>query len=179
MAPVLVIFSGLSGTGKSAASRALALQLRAVWLRIDSLEEALRSCSLRMTRIDDAGYAAAQAAARDNLALGLPVVADMVNPWELTREAWRDVARAAGTPFLDVEMVCSDPALHRARVEARRAAHRGDGTPPPSLPPDWAAVMARDWRPHAHPVLTLDSAAATPEEIAARICAALEGRDAG
>ena len=171
MDPVLVILSGLPGVGKSAAARALAPRIGAVWLRIDSVEDALRGCSLRMRRIDDAGYAACAAVARDNLALGLPVIADMVNPWELTREMWRAAARAAGAPFLDVELVCADPALHRRRVEARRAAHDGPGHPPP----DWGAVMARDYRPHARPVLRLDTAQASPEELAARIQAALAG----
>lgn len=169
MDPVLIILSGRSGVGKSAAARALALRTGAVWLRIDSIEDALRSCSLRMTRIDDAGYAAAMAVARDNLGLGRRVIADMVNPWELTRDAWRAVAADAGARALDVELICSDPALHRRRVEARRDAHDGPGAPPP----DWQAVLARDYRPHARPVLRLDAAVLAPEEAASRIEAAL------
>ncbi|MGG7565806.1 AAA family ATPase [Rhodovulum sp. DZ06] len=165
MDPVLVILSGRSGVGKSAAARALAARTGAFWLRIDSIEDALRSCSLKLTRIEDAGYAAAMAAARDNLSLGRIVIADMVNPWELTRDAWRGVAAEAGARALDVEILCSDEAEHRRRVETRRAATGGG--------PDWHAVLARDYRPHARPVLRIDAAALTPHQAAARIAAAL------
>ena len=63
------------------------------------------------------GYAVAQ----DNLRLGRTVVADCVNPWPLTREAWRAVAQRAQGQSLDVEITCSDAGEHRRRVESRLA----------------------------------------------------------
>ena len=43
----------------------------------------------------DSGYRAAYAVAEDNLRLGHVVIADSVNPWPVTREAWRAVATCA------------------------------------------------------------------------------------
>ena len=42
------------------------------------------------------------------------MLADCVNPLALTH-AWRDVAREAGVGLLEVEIVCSDARMHRAR----------------------------------------------------------------
>ena len=39
---MLIIFSGLPGSGKSTIARALAQQLGAVYLRIDTIEQAIR-----------------------------------------------------------------------------------------------------------------------------------------
>jgi hypothetical protein len=36
------------------------------------------------------------------------VIADSINPRPVTREAWLDVARRAGVPALEIEIVCSD-----------------------------------------------------------------------
>ena len=59
------------------------------------------------------------ALAEDNLRAGRTVIADCVNPWPLTRRAWHSVAERAGVAALDVEIVCSDAAEHRRRVESR------------------------------------------------------------
>ena len=90
---MLIVMSGLPGVGKTAVSRELARSLGAVHLRIDSIEQALRAGGIR---VEGEGYAVAYAVAGDNLALGRTVVADCVNPWPLTRAAWRAVAERAG-----------------------------------------------------------------------------------
>ena len=40
--PILVVFSGLPGTGKTTAARPLAASLRALYLRIETIEQAMR-----------------------------------------------------------------------------------------------------------------------------------------
>ncbi|EEQ16447.1 Uncharacterised protein [Yersinia frederiksenii] len=40
---MLIIFSGLPGTGKSTIAHLLAERLKAVYLRIDTIEQAIRS----------------------------------------------------------------------------------------------------------------------------------------
>ena len=150
--PVLVSFSGLPGAGKSTLARLLAREMRALWLRIDSIEQALRSSGVTPGPVDDAGYHAAHAVAADNLRGGLSVVADCVNPWMLTRDAWRDLAQATGARLVEVEVVCSDAAAHRARVEHRRAAVPGLRLP------SWAAVVARDYHAWTRPCLRIDTA---------------------
>jgi predicted kinase len=84
---------------------------------------------------DDIAYAVAA----DNLRLGRTVIADCVNPWSLTRSAWRSVAERAGVAVLDVEIVCSDAAEHRRRVEARQPDIAGHTLP------IWQDVVARDY----------------------------------
>ena len=84
---MLIVFAGLPGTGKSTIARALAAELDAVWLRIDSIEQAIRASGAVESDLDDAGYRAAYAVAEDNLRLGRTVIGDSVNGWMLTRDA--------------------------------------------------------------------------------------------
>jgi hypothetical protein len=87
--PVLVILGGLPGGGKTSLARALAAQIGAVHLRIDSIEQALRDSGALLGPMDAAGYRIAYALAADNLRIGHTVIADSVNPIFLTRAAWR------------------------------------------------------------------------------------------
>jgi predicted kinase len=146
---MLVVLSGLPGVGKTAVAHALARAIGAVHLRIDSIEQALRVNGIR---VDGEGYAVAHAVAADNLALGCTVIADCVNPWPLTREAWRAVADRAGVSALEVELVCSDPIEHRRRVESRVADIDGHRLP------TWQEVVERDYRAWDTPHLVLDTA---------------------
>jgi predicted kinase len=82
---MLYIFGGLPASGKTTLSRHLARELRAVHLRIDSIEQALRDVAGRFNGPE--GYVVAQRLAADNLRLGLSVVADSVNPLPITRAA--------------------------------------------------------------------------------------------
>ena len=66
----LIVFAGLPGSGKSSIARALAKKLGAVWLRVDSIEQAIRESVLAPGSVEDAGYRAAYAVAEDNLRLG-------------------------------------------------------------------------------------------------------------
>jgi predicted kinase len=137
---MLIAFSGLPGTGKTTIARRLAYRIRAAYLRIDTIEDALARSALAIAPAQDTGYVAACAVALDNLANGLPVVADSVNPIPLTRNAFRALAESSGASFLDVEIVCSDVREHRRRVEARRA---GGGRPHPT----WEDVERRHYAP--------------------------------
>jgi predicted kinase len=161
----LIAFSGLPGSGKSTIARALAAETGAVWLRIDTIEQALRDAGAGS--LDDAGYRVGYAVAGDNLRLGRDVIADSVNPWMLTRDAWRDAAVGAGASVLEVEVVCSDAAEHRRRLEGR------DADIPGLAPVDWTAVVSRDYRPWDRPRLQLDTVELDVAASLARIVAAL------
>ena len=121
--PTLYIFSGLPGSGKTSLSQLLARHLGATYLRIDTIEQALRElCSFD---VQGEGYRLAYRLAADNLRLGISVVADSCNPIELTRREWEGVAAAAGVRHVNIEVVCSDPREHRERVETREASIPG------------------------------------------------------
>lgn len=148
---VLISFSGLPGVGKTTVARALAREISAACIRVDSIETALKNCSLQIDPAEDAGYLAAVAVAKDNLALGVNVVADTVNPVELTRRWWSDVAGACRARLLNVEIVCSDQTEHRRRIEARRSDIIGLDLP------DWKHVQSRDYEEWASPRVVLDT----------------------
>ena len=65
--PRLIVFSGLPGVGKTTLARPLAKHLQGVYLRVDSIEVALKTSSLHIHPAEDAGYLAGIAIARDNL----------------------------------------------------------------------------------------------------------------
>jgi predicted kinase len=165
---MLVVFGGLPGVGKSAIARELARSLEAVYVRIDSIELAIRQSGVTVVSIDDAGYRVSYAVAEDNLALGRLVVADCVNPWPLSRSAWIDVARRAGVSALEIEIVCSDQGEHRRRVEQRRGANNAG--------PTWAQVREHDYRPWDRPHLVIDTAHRSVSETVAMIQAVLPVR---
>lgn len=148
----LIVFAGLPATGKSSIAREVARKIGAVWLRIDSLEQAIRESGVVPGSIDDAGYRAAYAIAQDNLRLGRDVIGDSVNPWMLTRNAWRDAGLQVGAQVIEIEIVCSDAKEHRQRVETRT------NEVPGLVQPDWAAVTGRDYHPWDREHLTIDTA---------------------
>jgi predicted kinase len=102
--------------------------------------------------MNDAGYRVGYAVAEDNLRVGRIVIADSVNPIEASREAWRAVAKRAGTRAIDVEMICSDSSRHRERVETRVADIPGHRVP------TWQEVVGREYRAWQGDRLIIDTA---------------------
>lgn len=151
-APVLIAFGGLPGTGKTTVARAVAASLSAAYLRIDTIEQALRASGMLAGDVGPAGYLVGYAQAEANLRLGLMVVADSVNPLAVTRDAWRGAAVAARATLLEVELTCSDKAEHRRRVEER------DMDVPGLARPTWQSVLDRKYEPWDRPRLLLDTA---------------------
>jgi len=156
--PRLIIFAGLSAVGKSAIARQLARQMGAVYLRIDSIEQALRDSGSLRGPLDDAGYRAAYAIAEDNLRLGRIVVADSVNPISITRNAWMDVGRSAGVRVVEIEVQCSDAREHR-----RRAENRTSDIPGLRLP-TWDEIVSREYEPWDREHVVIDTAAPTVDQ---------------
>ena len=109
----LIAFGGLPGTGKTTIAREVAHEANAVYLRIDSIEQAIRPSGLLDRPIDDAGYRVVYVVAEDNLRIGRNVVADCVNPVQITRDAWMVVANGAKVRIVEVEVVCSESQQHR------------------------------------------------------------------
>lgn len=158
-APVLYILSGLPGSGKSTLGMALSQRKDAFFLRIDTIEQALRDlCGLN---VQGEGYRLAYRVAADNLKLGKSVVADSCNPISLTREEWRQAALGAGATYLDIEVICSNPLEHRHRVETR------PGTVPGLKLPTWDEVSGREYHPWTEGRVLVDTAGrSVPQSIA-------------
>ena len=174
---MLIVFAGLPGVGKTTIARELARKLGATYLRVATIEQALRSGGTLPAGVVAEGYVVAYGVAADNLALGRTVVADQVNPLTLTRDAWRSVAASVGARLVDVEVVCRDPAAHR-----RRGAGRAGDTPG-RPPPTWDAVRAREYPAWDRPRVGLDSAGRDAEacvaELLGRLPVAASGGVAG
>ncbi len=149
---MLIVFGGLPGTGKTTLARHIAQERRAAYLRIDTIEQALRSSGTLASEVGPAGYLVAYALAESNLKLGEPVVSDSVNPLLVTREGWRKVAAATGAAIVEIEVVCSDVAEHRRRVETRSVDVAGLALP------TWEDVVRRDYDPWDRPRIVVDTA---------------------
>ena len=169
---MLIIFAGLPGVGKTSLAREFARRRGATHLRIDTIEQVLTDSGAdAIVRADPGlGYMIAYALAVDNLRLGLTVIGDSVNSLPITRDAWRAVAERAGTIAVEVEVICSDAAQHRRRVETRIIDLAG------LTPPTWAEVEAREYHPWLGNRIVIDTAgrsiAACVDEMEAAVNAA-------
>jgi len=163
--PILYIFSGLPGTGKSTLAQELSRQTGSVYLRVDTVEQALRDlCNFK---VEGEGYRLSYGVARDNLKLGLSVIADSCNPIELTRAEWREVAIESKAFFTDIEVVCSDLSEHRTRVENRKSTIDGLKLP------TWQDVENREYHRWFNNRLVIDSAGKTVSETFQELLAGL------
>jgi predicted kinase len=166
--PRLIVLAGLPGTGKSTLARELSRRIGAVWLRIDTIEQAIRACGvIQDDDLKDAGYRAAQAAALDNLRLSRDVIADCVNDIQAVRDGWRQTARAAAAEIAWLEILCTDPTEHRRRVETRIS-----DVPGLALP-DWEAVIGREYHAWDRERVVVDTAGRSVEECVEAVLAAL------
>lgn len=167
MKPWLIILSGLPGSGKTTLARCIAQQTGALHLRIDTIEQALLRSGV--AEVGPAGYMVAYELVKDHLMNGGCVVADCVNPIGITRQAWREVALHSNASSLEVEVICSDQELHRARVEDRRADIPGH------ILPTWEDVLCLDFEPWTPAVFQVDMAKLEEPDAACQILELLEG----
>lgn len=160
---MLIIFSGLPGSGKSTIAQALAKQLSAFYLRIDTIEQAILKAEEGDREMGPAGYFVAYSLARENLLLGATVITDSVNPLALTRDAYREIALSARTGFLEIEIKCSDKIEHRKRVETRVSEVEG------LTLPAWKDVTDLTYEPWNREHLILDSSSLSSDQCVSRI----------
>lgn len=154
--PSLIILGGLPGTGKTSIAKELAVRLNAVYVRIDTIEQALLREGALIQGHE--GYVVAYDIAADNLRIGHRVIADCVNPLPVTRDAWRDVARKTDARFYQIEVICSDLSEHKKRIEERQADIAGH------VLPTWSDVLSHDYQPWPNQDYVVDTANITVGE---------------
>ncbi|WP_043266103.1 AAA family ATPase [Streptomyces sp. CT34] len=164
---MLIVMAGLPGAGKSSVAEALGRRLAAPVVSVDPIEAAMwRAGVARNQPTGLAAYVVAEAVADGVLALGQTVIADAVNAVEAAREQWRSLGDRHGVPVAFIEVVCSDPVVHRQRLEGRS---RGiDGF----LEPRWEAVerLREEFAPWTDHRLVLDAV----NDVSSNVAAALE-----
>ena len=161
--PVLVVVGGLPATGKTTISAALARQVRAAFLRVDSIEQAILRATSLAQPVGPVGYVVGYALAGDQLRNGLSVVADSVNPLDLTREAWRETGLSQGVCVVEVEVICSDPVEHRRRAESRTVEITDLRLP------TWQEIIEREYHAWDRTHLVLDTAITSVQDCVATI----------
>ncbi|WP_336983942.1 MULTISPECIES: AAA family ATPase [unclassified Cedecea] len=165
---MLIIMNGLPGSGKSTVAKMLCEKLSAVYLRVDTVEQAILSAFETERKPGPEGYFVIYALARENLKLGSTVVTDSVNDINLVRDAFRDIAISLEIPFIEIEIICSDKEQHRHRVENRVSDIPG------LTVPDWEKVQSRHYERWYREHIQLDTAKLTVTECVNRILALTE-----
>jgi predicted kinase len=144
--PVLIVFAGLPGVGKSTLARRVGAAMPAPVLPVDPIERIYGAAGPE-------AYGAVAALAELQLDLGLSVVVDAVNPVAESRELWLDLADRAKVPLRVVEVWCADEDEHRRRIEARQA------TDPAYAEIDWVRVLERraEYQPYVGRRVVVDT----------------------
>lgn len=162
----LYIFSGLPGSGKTTLAKHVAGELNLSYLRIDTIEQALRD--LCDVEVIGEGYRLAYRLAADSLQLGHSVVADSCNPIKLTRDEWVEVAVSNQARYVNIEVICSDVGEHRMRVEQRQS------DIPNLKQPTWEQVIHREYDDWHMDRIVLDTAGEAPGTSVRKLIAMLE-----
>jgi predicted kinase len=150
---MLIVLSGMPGTGKSVIASGIGRARQAPVLSVDPIESAiLRAGIAHSFETGLAAYLVAEAVADECLAAGLDAVVDAVNSVEPARDMWRRLARKHGSTLAVIECVVSDGTLHESRLAGRA---RGLELTEPT----WTDVQRRqaEWIAWPEPHLTLDA----------------------
>lgn len=156
---MLIAMAGLPAAGKSSIADSLGGALGAAVVSVDPIEAALSRAGIARDQPTGlAAYLVAEAMADAMLGLGQTVIVDAANAVEPARAQWRALAARHRVRLAFIEVVCSDPELHRRRLEGRERGIAGFAEP------TWDDVQLRraEYEPWTDRRLTLDSVADQP-----------------
>lgn len=151
----LIVMSGLPGSGKSTLAEAVGARLGLSVFSVDPIESAiLKSGITRSFETGLAAYLVAATLAANQFKLGHSVIIDAANIEDEAKEVWYALAKRTAAKLVIVEVINSDKALHKLRIDNRVRGLYGFEEI------SWERVEARrkvytDWR---EPFLTINTA---------------------
>ncbi len=152
---MLIVFSGLPGTGKSELAQNIGRQLRLPVFSVDPIESAiLRAGIAPGFETGLAAYLVVEGLADSQLELGQNAIVDAVNAVEPAKAMWRNLSSKHRVTMKVIECFCSDEPLHRERLEKR---HRGLAEN--FREPTWEDVQRRrlEYTPWTESLLRIDA----------------------
>jgi predicted kinase len=150
----VIVLSGLPGTGKTRLAEGLARRLGISVFSVAWVLGALAPFGMLERR--DRGplaYALVTALVEHQLRLGQSAIVDGMVGANKVRRRLRELAQLHGAVFRVIECVCTDPAVHRERIEARH--DRVPGWPDPGW--DHVVEVRERYEPWAEERSVLDS----------------------
>lgn len=119
----LILFSGLPGTGKSTLAEAIGQDLGIPVFAKDWLEAILVQNGvnpiLESNPPKSIGYELLTVLAERQLRLAQSAILDSVAGSQTIRTAWRQLSEQYEADWRVIECICSDEAIHRARLQCR------------------------------------------------------------
>ncbi len=116
---MLIAMAGLPGTGKSTIGQVVASRLGMPVVSVDPIETAILQAGIDSNQPTGlAAYLVAETLVERVLKAGSGAMVDAVNAASPAREQWVNLATKLSEPITFIEVVCSDPELHRSRIDS-------------------------------------------------------------
>lgn len=127
--------AGLPGSGKSTIAEVVGARLQMPVVSVDPIESSILRAGIDADQPTGlAAYLVAETLGESILLSGSGLILDAVNAVAPAREQWVALAAKLGEPLRFIEVICSDPVIHRERLESR------ERKLPHLAEPNWHAV---------------------------------------